>query len=61
LERGKLVTVAVVWNARVGVGPLLMQKRQQMQMACRDVYWSKQKGYASRRTLNKENGSRANT
>jgi hypothetical protein len=56
LERGMLITAAVIWKAsqeRRG-RPLLTQKRQQLQKAGRAVYWCKQKGHASRRTLNKQ-------
>jgi hypothetical protein len=31
------------------------KKRQQLKKAGRTVYWRKQKGYVSRRTLNKQN------
>jgi hypothetical protein len=61
LERGKLVTVAVVRKAPLegeGGPPPHMnskkKKRWQLQKAGRAVYWRKQKGRASRRTLNKQ-------
>jgi hypothetical protein len=54
LERGKLVTVAVMWKAPPEGRALLMQKRRQLQKASRVVYWRKQKGQVSRRTLNKQ-------
>jgi hypothetical protein len=56
LERVKPVTVAVLWKAPLerGRGPLLMQERWQLQKAGRAVYWRKEKGHASRRTLNKQ-------
>jgi hypothetical protein len=40
-------------TTRVGGEPILTEKRRQLQMACRSVYWSKQKEHASRRTLKK--------
>jgi hypothetical protein len=45
-----------VWKAppERGWGPFLMQKRLQLQNAGRAVYWRKQRGTASRRTLNKQ-------
>jgi hypothetical protein len=55
LERGRLVTAAVMWKVPPeGEGPLLTQKSLQLQKVGRAVHWRKQKGHASRRTLNKQ-------
>jgi hypothetical protein len=48
LERGKLVTVAVLWKAPPGWGTPHAKKK-----AGRAVYW-RIKGHASRRTLKRE-------
>jgi hypothetical protein len=61
LERGRLVTVAVTWKTQLESGggslPTLTinkKKRWQLQKAGTVVYWRKQKGHASKRTLNKQ-------
>jgi hypothetical protein len=58
LERGRLVTAAKVWHSPPESGgrapPHENSKKKKTAIAGRAVYWRKQKGHTTRRTLNKQ-------